>query len=122
MKYTLPEEARQYVLFQRTDLLPKRPRQKRLRRVLVKLGVLDDGYEDFVRNCAVSEGELIDEQYFRAMRDNANSLLPSIRSDTSSILDIGCGIAALDIFLYEPLNEPKLYLLDKTAIDPKVWY
>lgn len=121
MKYALPSEAREFVLFQRTRLLPKKKRNF-LVRALSRWRKIDDNYEDFVRRYAVKEPELIDKNYFSVMQDTANKLLPFIPSTTSSILDVGCGIAGLDLFFYEKLNSPKLYLLDKTAVEQKVWY
>ena len=122
MKYQLPAEARPFVLFQRTELLPKKPTPGLLRRALGRLLALDDGYQAFVGNYALSEPKLIDEQYFSLMSEKASSLLPYIPSKTASILDIGCGIAALDLVLYRNLRSPKLYLLDKSISEDRIWY
>lgn len=122
MKYTLPSKAREFVLFQRTTLLPKRKAPNRLIRILQRLKFFDNGYEKFVREYALEEPELIDERYFQDMSSLAETLLPYIPKTTRSILDIGCGIAGLDLFLNEKLDSPTLFLLDKTAIEDKVWY
>lgn len=122
MTYRLPDEAREFVLFQRTALLPKRQKPGRLLRALERLGLRDNSYEKFVRDYARQEPALIDQQYFEDMGSVAARLLPHVPSQTSSILDIGCGIAGLDVFLHKALDGPDLILLDKTAIESKVWY
>lgn len=122
MNHTLPTQAREYVLFQRTELLPKRDPYGLFKRLLMRLKLADDGFEDFVRDYAAAEPVKIDAEYFDVMRVKAESLLPHIPPETSSILDIGCGIAALDLFLFERLEAPTLILLDKTSIETKVWY
>ena len=109
MKYRLPVQAREFVLFQRTELLPKRPTESFLRRALIRFKLLDSGYEESVRRYARTEPELIDKKYFEIMLSKANSLLPHIPKETSSILDIGCGIAALDLFLFNNLKSPNLF-------------
>ncbi len=122
MTYTLPDEAREFVLFQRTALLPKRAKPGRLMRNLERLGLRDNSYEKFVRDYARQEPALIDQRYFEDMGEIAARLLPHIPKSTRSIVDIGCGIAGLDVFLYQALDKPDLILLDKTAIESKVWY
>lgn len=53
---------------------------------------------------------------------NIREHLPE-RCDTA--LDIGCGIAGIDLFLYrhyQPNQSIQLYLLDKTSVDKRVFY
>jgi SAM-dependent methyltransferase len=42
----------------------------------------------------------------------------------TSILDIGCGVAGIDVLLnyHYKANQPKFFLLDKTHIEKSVWY
>ncbi|XOV82879.1 MAG: hypothetical protein ACFHXK_18730 [bacterium] len=122
MTYKLPQKARELVLYQRTSLLPARKKPNAFVRVLQKLNLLDDGYKEFVREYATAKPTLIDQDYFQSMGTLAEELLPHIPADTTSILDIGCGIAGLDLFLYKRLKSPKLFLLDKTAVEEKIWY
>lgn len=122
MTYQLPEAAREFVLFQRTALLPVRPKPGRLTRLLTRLGLREDNYEAFVRDYARQDHTRIDKRYFQDMEAIAACLLPHIPPDTRSVLDIGCGIAGLDLFLYKALEDPDLLLLDKTEIEKKVWY
>ena len=117
---TLPEEARQYVLYQRTELLPKK-QMSFTYRVLNKLG-FDIGYKNFVKKYSQNEKRKIDEKYSLIMENNAKLIVPHISKDIHAVMDIGCGIAGINIFLYDFLNKPKIFLLDKTKIEKKIWY
>lgn len=122
MNYILPEEARRYVLFQRTSLLPKRRFLDRIEKLLKLMKVYNRGYEKFVERYAKTEAERIDKEYFYQINTLVKTIIPHIPRETRSILDIGCGIAGLDLFLYNNLDDPKLILLDKTEMEDVVWY
>ncbi len=121
MKHTLPEPAREFVLYQRTELLPER-KPNRLKSKLMRMGVLKDDYRTYVRDIAERDAERIDEKYFSTMQEKVDSIIDFIPASTSTVLDIGCGIAALDLFLAEKLDLSGIYLLDKTKTEEKIWY
>ena len=123
MSYKLPKKAREYVLYQRTHLLPKRD-QTSLKKIINRLNFWfqNKKYKDFVIKTAKAESSNIDKNYFSDLKKNVEKLLPHIPKETLSILDIGCGIAGLDIILNEYLKPNKIYLLDKTKIEKKIWY
>ena len=121
MTYKLPKSAREYVLYQRTELLPKR-QDSLIKRILIRLGLMSDDYKKFVKAVAMDDALSIDERYFASMKEKVDSLIGHIPEQTSSILDIGCGIAALDVYLNQYLNPSNIYLLDKTETEEKIWY
>ncbi|MGB5466665.1 MAG: hypothetical protein WBM84_11325 [Sedimenticolaceae bacterium] len=111
VNYKLPVNARKFALFQRNLLLPDGAPH-----------FSDDGFSKFIEEYAAAEPELIETKYFSLMKETAEDLLEHMLPSTSSILDIGSGIAGIDLFFYHALNTPKLYLLDKTRLEDKVWY
>tara|TARA_B100000242_G_C42976696_1_gene453330 strand:+ start:164 stop:892 length:729 start_codon:yes stop_codon:yes gene_type:complete len=123
MNYKLPKQARELVLYQRTGLLPKN-NVSIIKKILKRLRVLDRDkeYKKFVKNTANKEALNIDIKYFSEMKIKVDSIINHIPKGTSSILDIGCGIAGLDIILNEYFNFSKIYLLDKTQIEETIWY
>jgi SAM-dependent methyltransferase len=116
------EQAAEYALFQRTDLLPRR-RYGGVFRLVDKFG-LRQSWGSFVRSYAAGHAEKILHDYGREMRAEFDRRIAFIPSSACSILDIGCGLAGIDLHLYEYLrgNDPHLYLLDRTHIEDRVWY
>ena len=56
------------------------------------------------------------------MEKLASAISLHLPSQVKSILDIGCWIAGLDIFLDNLISPEKIFLLDKTHTEQKVWY
>ena len=121
MTLKLPKSALEFVLYQRTDLLPER-NVSSFRRLLIRLGLMSDGYKNFVKSVAADDKNGIDEKYSQTMKEKVDSIAKFIPSNTSSVLDIGCGIAALDIYLDKLLSPSQIFLLDKTETEDKIWY
>jgi SAM-dependent methyltransferase len=111
VNFKLPVNARKFALFQRNLLLPDEAPH-----------FSDDGFGKFIEEYAAAEPELIETKYLALMKETAEDFLTHMPPSTSSILDIGSGIAGVDLFFYHALNTPKLYLLDKTQLEDKVWY
>ena len=111
MNYKLPVNARKFALFQRNLLLPDGAPH-----------FSDDGFGEFIEQYAAAEPELIETKYLALMKETAEDFLEHMPPSTSSILDIGSGLAGVDLFFYHALNTPKLYLLDKSQLEDKVWY
>ena len=64
--------------------------------------------------------ELLAEKIFRSELQTLKKILPS---KINSILDIGCGIGLIDIYLNEHYkNQVSFYLVDKNRIDYKIKY
>ena len=83
---------------------------------------LHNYYNEFVKKQAINMGSEIDEKYSFIMYQEALTIMPHIKKETKNILDIGCGMAAISLYLYHYLGEAKLYLLDKNKVEKKVSY
>ena len=123
MNYKLPKQAREFVLFQRTNLLPKF-NLPIFKKILKKFNIINSNkeYKEFVKSTAEKESSNVDLKYFEDVRIKANTIIKHIPESTSSILDIGCGIAGLDLIFNEFFNLSKIYLLDKTKTEEDIWY
>ena len=64
------------------------------------------------------------ELYFRDMKSEYESFQNCLPDKCSRILDIGCGIAGIDVFLNEHYSDKTMefYLLDKSEVAEDVYY
>ncbi len=112
----LPPEAVKYVLLQRTQL------QKFHFRFLDKLGV---DYANSLIDLECSwRKENIAAGFLQTLQADFNEISTLLPLSAHRILDIGCGIAGIDILLYDRYRSesPQLFLLDKTNVEPSVFY
>lgn len=116
------ELAAEYALFQRTDLLPSR-RSGLAFRVADKLH-LRPSWDSFVRSHAEGHAAEVLHEYRQEMRAQFDRRVAFIPDHARSVLDVGCGLAGIDQFIYEHLrgNDPSFYLLDRTQVEQRVWY
>jgi hypothetical protein len=121
MRYKLPKEANELVLLQRTSLI-KDSRSKIIKR-LSRIG-LGKSYEEMVKEQSLQNNNQISNDYYTEIKKVFLNIKNHIPRNTQSILDIGSGLAGLEIFLWFLLekNYPKIYLLDKTKKEEKIWY
>jgi len=122
MNFQLTPQACELVLYQRTELLPKKTILQKIAQRLKGKKHRYLSYKNFVQQSALNNSEEISKNYFRSMQALADTIAPHIPKSTKSILDIGCGIAGLDLLLYHRLEEPIIFLLDKTSIEEEIWY
>lgn len=117
----IPTEATPYILFQRTDYL-RLPRilPYRVIRKVLHLG-------SFNRVVAL-EAWLTPNRaialYQKDMAREYATLEPFLPPSARKILDIGCGVAGIDVFLYHHYRDiqPTFYLLDRTQVDDRITY
>lgn len=119
----IPDEAVKYILFQRTKFL-------KFNRTFV-YRVLDQLFPKF-HNWAVGMEarfgkERVKSLYAQEMKNEFLTLVDALPKQCSALLDIGCGIAGVDAFLYRHFSQQEgdsthVYLLDKTEIEDKVYY
>ncbi len=66
----------------------------------------------------------IDAAYAEDMRREAATLLPFLPEPCAQVLDIGCGIAGIDVLLHRHLGERLrvLHLLDRSSVAPRIFY
>src|SRR5262249_3159078 len=116
------QRAAEYALFQRTDLLPAR-RDGLVFRIADRLR-LRQSLHSFVRSHAAGRATEVLHDYGQEMRAQFDSRIAFIPRNARSVLDVGCGLAGIDPYLYEYLrgNDPDFYLLDRTHVEDRVWY
>jgi SAM-dependent methyltransferase len=119
--YKLPQSAREFVLLQRTGLLPKK-HLSLIDRMLRKTSFGQNNYNEWVKSVAGDRDYDIETRYFSEMEKLASEISFHLPPQVNSILDIGCGIAALNIFLDKFVSPEKIFLLDKTYTERNVWY
>ena len=118
----IPDTAVAYILFQRAYFrLP-------ITAVYRLLNALLPG-ETPLYNLAVALESRVGRQrtkalYAAEMQHEYASLQPYLPPRCSAVLDIGCGVAGIDVLLYRhyaptPID---LYLLDKSQVTPRVYY
>lgn len=119
----IPDEAIRYILFQRTGYLrfPVTTLYRHLlRRLPFHLPVynLVVGAESRIARSRVRDLYIADMQ---AEFDSIRDYLPDV---CTTVLDIGCGVAGIDVFLDQHYGEqaPDFYLLDRSQIDRSVYY
>lgn len=115
----LSENASAYILLQRIDtqrwnpsnLLPehKRPFDGLYRNFLMEL-------ESDVRH------EEICRQYLEQMKTEFEELKPFLPEHVDTVLDIGCGMAGIDIFLHDHYRDPNIVLFDKSEVSDELYY
>ncbi|CAM8389282.1 hypothetical protein MCEET85_00877 [Candidatus Methylopumilus planktonicus] len=121
MRYKLPKGANEYVLLQRTSLI-KDTRSKLIKKLsLIGMG---KSYESVVKEQSKENNNEISDYYYTEIEKVFNAVKTHIPKHTKSILDVGSGLAGLEVFLWALLkkNQPKIYLLDKTRREKKIWY
>jgi SAM-dependent methyltransferase len=69
-------------------------------------------------------GGSICKEYAENMAAEYQSIKDKLPPEAGKIVDIGCGIAAIDVFLFNHYqnSELELFLIDKTGIEEKVFY
>jgi SAM-dependent methyltransferase len=62
--------------------------------------------------------------YFEDVENDYLSLKPYLPLDAKNIMDIGCGIGGVDVFLYQhyAASHPHLYLVDRSELDEGIYY
>lgn len=117
----IPDEAVRYILFQRTAYL-RFTRSIFYRRIpgSVQAAVYGPAValEAWVRRDAIKA------EYSNDLRGEYESIRNFLPARCSAILDIGCGVAGIDVFLadtYRP-ERPRIVLLDRTRTETEVFY
>lgn len=121
IKYmAVPSSAIQYILYQRTDLseLPQNIWFRCLK--LLRITPSNNSviwFESKIRTSAIKN------EYGQRMHEEYNSIKAYLPNSANKILDIGCGIGGLDVFLWRHYRSTaQLLLLDKTYTEQEVYY
>ena len=109
----LNKKSKKLILLQRNELLSKK--QKILRKRFGRF-LFTNFFVHFFQNQNLDESvqNLFEKEY-----ETIKNFLPS---NASNILDIGCGLAILDIFLAQKYEKPNFFLIDKNKVDLKIKY
>lgn len=109
----LNKKSKKLILLQRNELLSKK--QKILRKRFGRF-LFTNFFVHFFQNQKLDESvqNLFEKEY-----ETIKNFLPS---NVSNILDIGCGLAILDIFLAQRYKKSNFFLIDKNKVDLKIKY
>ncbi len=114
----IPNDAFNYILLQRTEY--QMPINKYFRRIH-----LDNFYDNYILQWidVLRKNKRLN-LYTNDMRLEYNTIKNFLPTRANAILDIGCGMAGIDIFLYRhySTSEPILSLLDKEGISKEIYY
>ena len=102
MLYKLPKETNEYVFLQRTSLI--HDNRSKLTKRLSRFG-LGKTYEETVKEQSKINNLDIEKGYYKKVRESFEIIKNHIPNHTKSILDIGSGIAGLDIYLWQLLKK-----------------
>ncbi|PLS79248.1 MAG: hypothetical protein CYG59_14275 [Chloroflexi bacterium] len=119
----IPDEAVRYILFQRTAYLqfPIAPVYRLLHNLLPFQTPL---YNIVVATEARLRKTRTKALYVEDMCKEFQSIQHVLPQTCSAILDIGCGVAGIDVLLHRHYGNPSphFYLLDKSHVEKAVWY
>lgn len=118
---SIPRSAASYILFQRTAYItfPKRTVFRIARKLLPFLN-----YERSVSLEAKLRNASICREYLEDISREYDSIKDYLPGECERLLDIGCGVAGIDLFLDQHYGnrQPHIYLLDKSHVEEKVFY
>jgi len=111
----LPDEAIAYVLWQRTNLVRETTEKK------------PGTWNDVVpKEVAEADLDYVREKYNSGLMSDLLCIAGHLPKRCESIVDIGCGVAGLDVLLWRYYTmhwqKPYITLLDKTRTEGKIWY
>ena len=119
----IPDEAVKYILFQRTGYL-RSPVTLAYRHLFRRLPFETPLYNLAVAIEARFAGERVKALYRQDMGAEFATLQEALPDSCAAILDIGCGVAGIDVWLERHYGEqrPEFYLLDRTETSGRVYY
>jgi len=105
----IPRQATEYILFQRTGYIKCRRLEK-----LIGLNKLVRLQTPFIHT-------RVQTLYNYDMKKEFDSMTEYLPTNIKTILDIGCGVAGIDVLLHT-VSGAEIYLIDKSQVDKKVFY
>ena len=119
-KIHIPGNIIKYILFQRTQYLSTNLIARILKRISIRYPFFykfEVGIKSFLFK------NQIKEEYNNDIREEYNIIKRYLPQKAMSVLDIGCGIAGIDLLINEHHNSNiDIFLIDKTLIDEKIYY
>lgn len=122
-EFEIPDEAVRYILFQRTSYL-KLPVTLLYRHFFSRLP-----FETRLYNVAVAVEsrfgkERVKRLYQQDMAEEFGTIRESLPAACSAVLDIGCGVAGIDVLLdrHYAGQQPQIHLLDRSETSAGIYY
>lgn len=123
MQIKIPKGAEKYILFQRTEYLTFARTKNIFGRLLYSILSIVCSFNNYVSLEAYFFSKKIARAYSDDMHNEFETFKAYLPDRIQTALDIGCGVAGIDVLLAKHFNfKAELFLLDKTAIDKKVYY
>ena len=119
--FKVPDNAVKYILFQRAGYLVFN-NNKILNKLFYSNSIFP--YEKALIFESVIFKNRIKNMFINDMLKEYKNIENSLPKNAKSILDVGCGVAGIDVFIsnHYKNNNINFYLLDKSKIDKKVYY
>ncbi|MFH1790319.1 MAG: hypothetical protein ABH832_04615 [bacterium] len=119
MSIKLPNNSVKYILFQRTGYL----RNNFIFKLLTLLGSYKFCHNLSINLRSFLFSSKIKTKYIEDLELEYDIIKKKLPQTANSILDIGCGVAAIDVLISKHYgNNINIFLIDKTKIDDKVHY
>lgn len=113
----LPKQSIKYVLFQRTGYL----KNNILFRFLTYFGIFSYKLSISLKSFLFSSQ--IEDEFNKDMEAEYSTIKKYLPQNANSILDIGCGVAGIDVLINNHYkNKIDIFLIDKTKVDKKIYY
>ncbi len=121
LEIKLPNSAVKYILYQRTGYHLNEP----FFSLLTYFGALSFShlYKLSVELKSIFYSSQVKSAFVKDMNGEISLIKKYLPKTIDSILDIGCGVAGIDVMISNYYkNKINVYLLDKTLVDKKVFY
>lgn len=116
--FKIPKDAYPLILYQRTQYMKSQGFPRLYRRLVKTLS-----FEKLVSLESLFFKKHIAGCYFEDMQREIETLKPHLPATPGAILDIGCGMAGIDVFLSAHYQHRcNIYLLDKSHVEDEVFY
>lgn len=113
MTFNLPDDAEYFISLQRTQYQTWLIRKARR---YLPSHFVEGALLRFVEKM---RKQTIASLYFKDMQDEFETIEPYIDRGAKHVLDIGCGMAGIDVFISRHVSaETTIHLMDRTQIDP----
>lgn len=122
IKLRIPNEILEYILYQRTELIVGS--NLMLFRILNKMHI-KLLYKTVIRLQAFIRRKTIKKAFGHMMFLEYQTIKDFLPINPTHVLDIGCGVGGIDIFIDKHYNSPKnliFHLLDKTKKEDNIYY
>ena len=120
----IPDDAVRYIMYQRTTLINDLDGSNLTGKFISKF-FPSYHLKRSVEEQAVSRASEIKTLYAKDMADEYAAIKDHLPENCTSVLDIGCGVAGIDVFIFHHYGAGdglNFYLLDKTDVNSKVYY